>query len=90
MRADQPVEVRVTGGRRACPPEDVGGIGSYNELVALLASGEPPEDEWLQEKLAWLSTDFDPAEFDPAAASAVDIRGRRGSVVAGRAALYPP
>ena len=68
---DQPVEVRVTGGRRACPPEDVGGIGSYNELVALLASGDPPEDEWLQEKLAWLSTDFDPAEFDPAAASAV-------------------
>ncbi|MDQ6838290.1 MAG: plasmid pRiA4b ORF-3 family protein [Actinomycetota bacterium] len=38
------------GGRRACPLEDSGGVGSHNELVAAYAAGtgyEPPYDEWV-------------------------------------------
>ena len=54
---------RCVGGRRACPPEDVGGIGGYEELVEAL--GHPgPHDDWVEERLAWLPAGFDPAHFD--------------------------
>lgn len=52
-------------GRRACPPEDVGGIWGYRDLLAALAGNIDPENaEWLNEQLAWLPDDFNPAEFD--------------------------
>ena len=53
----------MTGGRRACPPEDVGGIGHYNDVVAALGGSEDADD-WLQETLDWLPAGFDPARFD--------------------------
>lgn len=59
--ADEPVAVCVAG-QRACPPEDVGGLGGYDEIVAGLA-GADPGDEWMAEQLAWLPEGFDPAEF---------------------------
>ena len=57
---------RCTAGRRACPPEDCGGIWGYQELLAVLAD---PGDEQHADMLEWLglesAAEFDPAAFDP-------------------------
>lgn len=59
-----PVAVCVAG-RRACPPEDVGGIPGYQEVLAALEGHvEPGEAEWMAEKLEWLPVGFDPAALD--------------------------
>ncbi|WP_153556371.1 IS1096 element passenger TnpR family protein [Roseimaritima sediminicola] len=57
---------RCTGGRRACPPEDVGGLWGFYEFVQAVNNPEHPEHE---EKLEWYG-DFDPAEFDKDEATA--------------------
>ena len=53
------------GGKRACPPEDCGGIGGYERLLEVLAN---PKDEEHADMLEWLglesADEFDPAEFD--------------------------
>ena len=61
-----PVAVCLAG-RRACPPEDVGGISGYEEVLAALDGRiEPDEAEWMAERLDWLPDDFDPSAFDAA------------------------
>ena len=54
------------GGARACPPEDCGSTGGYEQLVDTLADPAPPPDH--HDLLQWLGidkcTDFDPARFD--------------------------
>lgn len=61
----------VEGGERACPPEDSGGVGRYQEFLACWendAYGE--ETEGVR---TWAGLDFDPAHFDrPAANAAID------------------
>ena len=61
---------RCLAGRRACPPEDCGGIWGYDDLVEILTD---PQHEEHQERLEWLGLDsadqFDPAAFDPAQAN---------------------
>jgi hypothetical protein len=52
-----------TGGRRAAPPEDCGGIWGYAELMELVADPRNPDH---QERLDWLGLD-DASQFDPAA-----------------------
>jgi hypothetical protein len=48
-------------GRRACPPEDVGGIGGYARFLEAIRDPDDPEhDEYLQ----WVGGEFDPEEFD--------------------------
>jgi len=48
-------------GRRACPPEDCGGIGGYENLLEILRN---PEHEEHESTLAWLGGRFDPEGFD--------------------------
>jgi len=48
-------------GANACPPEDCGGIGGYNELIEILADPQNPEHESMKE---WLGYDVDPARFN--------------------------
>ncbi|HYQ62661.1 plasmid pRiA4b ORF-3 family protein [Actinophytocola sp.] len=60
---------RCTGGRRATPPEDCGGIWSYADLLEVLADPAHPEHA---NSLEWLGLDS-AAEFDPAAFDAPAI-----------------
>jgi len=56
---------RCTGGRRAAPPEDCGGIWGYAELVEILNDPDDPEH---QDRLDWLgldgAADLAPDRFD--------------------------
>jgi Plasmid pRiA4b ORF-3-like protein len=48
-------------GRRACPPEDVGGPwGCRDFLVAVSDPGHDEHEQWME----WAGGRFDPAEFD--------------------------
>ncbi|WP_291415265.1 plasmid pRiA4b ORF-3 family protein [Actinophytocola sp.] len=60
---------RCTGGRRATPPEDCGGIWAYADLLDVLADPAHPEHA---NSLDWLGLDS-AAEFDPAAFDAPAI-----------------
>ena len=56
---------KCLAGRRACPPEDIGGIGGHQELLDALAGQLPSgaDEEWIEGLLAWLPDDYDPAAF---------------------------
>lgn len=57
---------RCVAGKRACPPEDCGGVYGYEQLLKILAD---PDHEEYKERKEWLDQidreDFDPDEFDP-------------------------
>lgn len=53
-----------THGKRACPPEDCGGIWGYQHLLEILKDQSHPEYE---ERLEWLGDEFDPEKFDTSA-----------------------
>lgn len=53
---------RCIGGKRACPPEDCGGIWGYERLLEIL---KDPKHEEHEEMLEWLGEEFDPELFDP-------------------------
>jgi hypothetical protein len=48
-------------GRRASPPEDCGGTGGYEDLLAVLADPSHPDHA---EQLEWIGGAFDPERFD--------------------------
>jgi hypothetical protein len=50
------------GGARSCPPEDCGGVGGYENLLAVLR--DPTHDEY-ESTLQWVGRRFDPEYFDP-------------------------
>ncbi len=61
-----PVEDKVRypiclDGARACPPEDVGGIGRYDDFLQAITDPAHPEH---QEFTEWIGDTFDPEEFD--------------------------
>jgi hypothetical protein len=49
-------------GARACPPEDCGGIGGYEDLLRI--TRDPSHDEY-ESKMEWLGRRYDPDAFDP-------------------------
>ncbi|HLN76870.1 MAG TPA: plasmid pRiA4b ORF-3 family protein [Nocardioidaceae bacterium] len=66
---EAPPTVRCTGGRMACPPEDCGGLGGYEELAAWVRSGY--DDAILPEAFDnrahardWLPINWHPDHFD--------------------------
>lgn len=50
-----------TGGRRACPPEDCGGIPGYHRFCEAITDPAHPEHD---EMLEWVGRAFDPDHFD--------------------------
>ena len=58
----------VDAGERACPPEDCGGVGGFQDFLEKLED-EPYSDE-SKELREWAGLDYDPARFDRQAANA--------------------
>lgn len=82
MPADPSVTYPMcTGGERACPPEDCGGIGGY---YGLLEARQNPEDKRHKELLEWVGEDWDPAAFSVEAVNRVLQPRRRGGRRPGR------
>ena len=52
---------RCIGGKRACPPEDCGGVWGYKNLLEAL---EDPKHPQYEELLDWFGEDFDLEHFD--------------------------
>ncbi|MBI4769314.1 MAG: plasmid pRiA4b ORF-3 family protein [Chloroflexi bacterium] len=48
-------------GKRACPPEDVGGVWGYAEFLQAIRNPKHPEHDSM---LEWVGGEFDPAAFD--------------------------
>jgi hypothetical protein len=49
-------------GARACPPEDVGGVGGYENFLEII--GDPLHPEY-KSTLRWAGGKFRPEHFDP-------------------------
>lgn len=49
-------------GKRACPPEDCGGVWDYAELMKLRKNKNHPEYE--EKIMDWLGEDYDPEQFN--------------------------
>ncbi len=52
---------RCTGGKRACPPEDCGGVWGYMDLIEAIADPDHPSH---QEMVEWYGDEIDPEHFD--------------------------
>lgn len=52
---------RCLAGKRACPPEDVGGAWGYERFLKAIADPNDPEHADL---LEWVGGEFDPEAFD--------------------------
>jgi hypothetical protein len=50
------------GGRRACPPEDCGGVWGYQDFLAAIGDANHEDHESM---LDWVGGQFDPEAFDP-------------------------
>jgi hypothetical protein len=62
---------RCLEGERACPPEDIGGIGGYEDYLEAIAD---PEHEQHEEMIEW-NGPFDPEAFDVRKTTAKMLKG---------------
>ena len=60
-------------GKRACPPEDCGGMWGYEEFLEAMLD---PEHEEHKEMMEWYGGDFDPEYFDKEDVSFLDPKKR--------------
>ena len=51
----------VLAGKRACPPEDVGGVWGYASFLEIIRDPKHPEHD---DTLAWCGDSFDSEAFD--------------------------
>lgn len=55
----------LIAGQGACPPEDVGGVYGYADMLKALANHDEDEDDDERgEYLNWMGREFDPEFFD--------------------------
>lgn len=73
---------RCLAGERACPPEDCGGVGGYEDFMAVM---HDPTHEEYESTLRWRGSRFDPERFD-AKAVKFDHPGKRWDLAFGKAA----
>jgi len=59
-------------GERACPPEDIGGVGGYEHFLEVIANPKHEEHADMKE---WAGGKFDPEKFDPKAATKAMKKG---------------
>lgn len=52
---------KCLAGKKACPPEDCGGVWGYYNMLEAIAD---PKHEDHEDMLEWLGDEFDPDEFD--------------------------
>jgi len=64
---------RCIKGKRACPPEDCGGIWGYVDLLEILSD---PKHEEYESRLEWLGGEFDSEEFKSEDVIFEDPKGR--------------
>ena len=62
-------------GKKACPPEDCGGIYGYYQMLEVVAD---PAHEDHEEAAEWLGDDFDPDAFDLDEVNAMLAQWRQG------------
>ncbi|TAK14746.1 MAG: plasmid pRiA4b ORF-3 family protein [Anaerolineae bacterium] len=75
MQVSGAPRLECLAGRRACPPEDVGGPWGYAAFLKALGDPDDPEHQRLRE---WWGGNFDPEAFDREAVNkALAPRGRR-------------
>jgi hypothetical protein len=60
--------VEILNGKRACPPEDCGGVPGYNQMLKAISD---PTDPMYEELTNWLDDDFDPEKYDIDEANAI-------------------
>ncbi|MCK4613418.1 MAG: plasmid pRiA4b ORF-3 family protein [Thermoplasmata archaeon] len=68
---DYPICIK---GKRACPPEDCGGISRYYEFLETI---KDPENKEHEDMLEWVGGGFDPERFDPEEVGFDDPAARR-------------
>jgi hypothetical protein len=61
VAGEQGEKIACTGGARACPPEDCGGVGGYYHLLEALTDPEHEDHDML---LEWVGGRYDPEAFD--------------------------
>jgi hypothetical protein len=66
----QPLPMCIKG-KRACPPEDVGGVWGYDSFLEAIKNPDHPDHNMYTE---WVDDDFDPELFDMDAVNAA-LRG---------------
>ncbi|MEO0565637.1 MAG: plasmid pRiA4b ORF-3 family protein, partial [Chloroflexota bacterium] len=57
---DQKTPICIKG-KRACPPEDVGGVWGYDTFIEAIKDSNHPDHE---DYIDWIDGDFDPEAFD--------------------------
>ena len=67
---DEKQYIRLLDGKNACPPNDVGGIHGYKEMLRIIK--EDPDGEEAQEYFAWLGSKWD-EKFFPAIDTAIAL-----------------